>query len=171
MWVQLVANLATIAAVFFLWWQTNVSREVMEKQIDSIEENNTFNRSIQLAQLIEKTMTDATNKQIVFDNNAPYLDRLKALKKIIYVTSLLSINIKNNRIDNDILYPLVITHDLDIYMDKATTIVDKKAQFERDRNEDTVAYSIYKFILLNEKYTNILKTWLDEQRLKRIQED
>lgn len=151
-WIQLGANIATIAAVFFIWWQTNLN----EIQIQGIREEKKFSRTLQLAELIDNSMLEMIKYEQLSTNEISYIDKIDTLQKIMNIAVQLGTCIKEDRINKSLIYPLITRHNLGNYKDYAAKIIDSKPINQRNQREANSAQSLQDYIKYNLIYLDEL---------------
>ncbi len=155
-WIQLGANIATIAAVFFIWWQTNIN----QSQIYAIREERKFNRTLQLAELIDRSMMEIT-KNSKQQKDASYIDKITDIQRVMYLAVQLGTCLKENRVSPGLISPLIIRHGLSKYRDHANKIIASKPLDERSKVEFNLAQELLDYMVFNSVYLDQL-TSLDQ---------
>ncbi len=150
-WIQLGANIATIAAVFFIWWQTNIN----QGQIKAIREERKFNRTLQLAELIDRSMLELTSNTKL-QQDSSYTDKITEIQRIICLAVQLGTCLKENRINPYLISPLITRHGLNKYRDYAYKIIDSKPIEQRTPSEANTAQSLLDYITFNSSYLDEL---------------
>lgn len=159
---QIFANIATVITIVFIVVQMSQNKELVDRQIESEREREVFNRTIRIAETIDKDMFKVTTS--MGDSDTTDLNRLNDIKKSIRSIIFLGVHLENDRIEKDIVYPLIARHGLDRYDNYIYRYVESKKISEWSPEENDLIMSIMNEMTYNAHYLKLVKDWSNEQR-------